>query len=103
MFTDTLNTVTLSRRQNQHSQVFGTSHGWTRAHGLKTKSEAHKALSILAKRDGVADTIMVMDGFKEQTLGEFRRKCGQIYVFVQQMEPHSQWANATEEQVRELK
>jgi len=84
MFTDTLNANTLSRRQNEHSQVFGTSCGWARAHGLKTNSKAHKALSILAKRDGVPDT-MVVDGSKEQTLGEFRKKCGQMFVCVQEI------------------
>ena len=102
MFTGTLNANTSSRRQNKHGQAFGTSFGWARAHGLKNKSKAHKALSILAKRDGVPDT-MVVDGSKEQTLGESRRKCRQINVCIQQIEPCSQWANAAEGQVRELK
>ena len=102
MFADTLNANTLSRRQNEHSQVFGTSCGWARAHGLKTNSKAHKALSILAKRDGVPDT-MVVDRSKEQTLGEFRKKHGKMDVCVQQMEPSSQWESAAEGQTRELK
>jgi len=84
MFTDTLNADTSSRRQNKHGQAFGTSCGWAKAHGLKNKSKAHKALLILAKRDGVPDT-MVVDGSKEQTLGEFRKKCGQMFVCAQEI------------------
>ena len=84
MFTDTLDVVTSSRRQSEHGQAFGTGCGWARAHGFKSKSKAHKALLILAKRDGVPDT-MVMDGSKEQTLGKFRKKCGQMFVYVQEI------------------
>ena len=34
------------------------------------KSEAHKTLLLLHNRDGVSN-LMIMDGSKEQTLGEF--------------------------------
>ena len=102
MFTDTLNADTSSRRQNKHGQAFGTSFGWARADGLKAKSEAHKALSILHERDNVPDT-MVMDGSNEQTLGSFQQKCGKIDIHIHEIELCSQWANAVEGQVRELK
>ena len=37
------------------------------------KSQAHEALSVFLTNEGVPP-VMVMDGSKEQLLGEFRRK-----------------------------
>ena len=52
-FTDTLIAKTESRQKNRYAQVFCTAEGWTRAFPMKLKSEAHEALSLLHKRDGV--------------------------------------------------
>ena len=57
--------------------------GWKRIFPMTKKSCAHEALSILFKRDGVPSSI-VMDGSKEQTLGEFRRKCREAGYHVKQ-------------------
>ena len=44
---------------------------------MSRKSEAHETLSVLLKRDGVPPE-MIMDGSKEQTCGEFRRKLKEV-------------------------
>ena len=46
---------------------------------------------------------MIMDGSKEQTMGEFRRKTRQAGCHVKQTEPYSPWQNAAEGAIRELK
>jgi hypothetical protein len=46
---------------------------------------------------------MVMDGSKEKTLGDFRRKCREASGHIKQTEPHLPWMNAAENGVRELK
>jgi hypothetical protein len=74
MLTDTLEADVVSwHRRNRYAQVFCTGFGWVRISSIKTKSEAHEGLSLLAQRDGVPPTC-VMDGSKEQTMGDFRRK-----------------------------
>jgi hypothetical protein len=40
---------------------------------MKRKGDAHEALSLLFHCNGVPP-VMVMDGSKEQTLGDFRQK-----------------------------
>jgi hypothetical protein len=103
MYTDTLDAKTVtSKRGNKYAQIFATRFGWYRAFPLKAKSEAHEAVSILFARDGVPNT-MVMDGAKEQTLGDFRRKCREASSHIKQTEPHSPWMNMAENGVRELK
>ena len=103
MYTDTLDAKTvLCKRGNKYAQVFATRFGWYRAFPLKTKSEAHEAVSILFARDGVPNN-MVMDGAREQTLGDFRRKCREASCHIKQIEPHSPCINMAENGVRELK
>ncbi len=103
MYTDTLDAKTVtSKRGNKYAQIFATRFGWYRAFPLKQKSEAHEAVSILFARDGVPNT-MVMDGAREQTLGDFRRKCREASCHIKQTEPHSPWMNMAENGVRELK
>ena len=103
MFTDTLEVKTVSwRRKNRYAQVFATKFGWVRVFPMRTKSEAHHALSLLAQRDGVPHSI-VMDGSKEQTMGDFRKKARQMDCRVKQTEPYSPWQNAAEGAIREVK
>ena len=52
LFTDTLITKVTSRRGNKHAQIFGAAIGWKRVFPIKTKGEAHEALSLLLQRDG---------------------------------------------------
>ncbi len=103
MYTDTLDAKTvMSKRGNKYAQIFATRFGWYRAFPLKAKSEAHQAVSILFARDGVPN-VMVMDGAREQTLGDFRRKCREAGCHIKQTEPYSPWMSAAENGVRELK
>jgi hypothetical protein len=44
-----------------------------------------------------------MDGAKEQTIGDFRRKCREAGCHIRQTEPHSPWMNMAEIGVRELR
>ena len=46
---------------------------------------------------------MIMDGSKEQTLGDFRRKLREADCHLRQTEPYSPWMNAAEGCIRELK
>ena len=69
---------------------------------MRTKSEAHEALSLLHQREGVPN-VMVMDGAKEQIMGTFRKKCRQAGSHVKQTEPYTPWSNAAESTIRELK
>jgi hypothetical protein len=76
-FTDTLISNTKSRRNNIYAQVFATSDGWCRAYPMQKKSQAHEGLSLLFQREGVPN-MMVMDGAREQMMGEFRKKCREV-------------------------
>jgi hypothetical protein len=69
---------------------------------MKLESEAHEALSLLFHRYGVPN-VMVMDGAKAQTEGEFRRKLRHVGCHIKQTEPHTQSSNMGEGGVRELK
>jgi hypothetical protein len=44
-----------------------------------------------------------MDGSKEQTLGQFKKKCQDADCRIKQTEPYSPWQNAAESAIRELK
>ena len=57
-------------RKNRYAQVFASRFGWVWVYPMRSKSEAHEGLSLLAQRDGVPPTIII-DGSKEQTMGEF--------------------------------
>eukprot|EP00543_Licmophora_paradoxa_P005388 CAMPEP_0202456562 /NCGR_PEP_ID=MMETSP1360-20130828/13790_1 /ASSEMBLY_ACC=CAM_ASM_000848 /TAXON_ID=515479 /ORGANISM="Licmophora paradoxa, Strain CCMP2313" /LENGTH=60 /DNA_ID=CAMNT_0049076399 /DNA_START=147 /DNA_END=329 /DNA_ORIENTATION=+ len=44
-----------------------------------------------------------MDGSKEQTMGDFRKKVRQADYRIKQTKPASPWKNSCEEAIRELK
>ncbi len=103
VFTDTMESKVVSWfRRNKYAQVFATRFGWCRAFPMRKRSEAHEALSLLARRDGVPPTL-VMDNAREQTMGEFRRKAKEMGAHIRQTESHSPWQNAAEGSIRELK
>ena len=66
------------------------------------KSDAHETLSMLFKRDGVPPKI-VADNFKEQSLGNFARKCREADCHLVNTKPHSPWMMAAEGCIKELK
>ena len=103
MFTDTLiASVPSYFRQNKCAQVFGMRNGWTRAFPLRSKGDAHQGLSTMFAEDGVPAE-MVMNGAKDQLMGEFRKKCREASCYVKQTEPHSPWSNHAETSIKELK
>jgi hypothetical protein len=103
MCADTLDAKTVkSHRGNICAQIFATRFGWHRAFPMKAKLEAHEAVSLLFARDG-APINMVMDGSKEQTLGEFRRMCREASCRIKQTEHDTPWSDAAEKRARELK
>ena len=103
MYTDTAEAKVVSYfRKNKYGQIFATRFGWVRVFPMQKKSDAHHGFSSLAQRDGVPP-ILVMDGAKEETLGEFRRKAKEMDCRVKQTEPYSPWQNAAEGCIREVK
>jgi hypothetical protein len=69
---------------------------------MKRKGDAHEALSLLFKRDGVPHE-MRLDDSKEQTQGNFKRKLNEANCHMKMTEPYSPWQQAAEGCIRELK
>ena len=91
MFTDTLSAKTKSWfQQNKYAQVFAMRYGWVHVFQMKKKLEAHEGLSLMAQWDRIP-TKIVMDGAKEQVMGEFRKMVKEMGIHVHQTEPYSPW------------
>ncbi len=73
IFADTMFASTLSRRSNKLAQIFISNFGWSHAYPMKTKGEAHNALSLMFQHEGIPP-LTIMDGSKEQTLRKFCQK-----------------------------
>ena len=101
-FTDTLIAKTESQQKNRYAQIFCTVEGWTRAFPMRLKSEAHTALSLLHRRDGVPN-VMIMDNAQEQVKRNFHRKNREVSTHVKHTDPHSQWMNTAEGVIHELR
>ena len=78
---------------NKCAQVFASDFGWVRVYPMKTKGKAHEALSLMFQREGIPLS-MVMDGLKEQMMGQFRRKLVDAHCQLKQTELYSPWQNA---------
>ena len=102
LFGDTLIASKASRRGNTCAEVFANATGWKRAYPMRKKGQAHEALSKLFAEEGVPAKIVV-DGSKEQTLGEFRKKARQADCYILTAEPYTPQSNAAESAIRELK
>jgi hypothetical protein len=102
MFTDTLEAGVMSKRQNKFAQVFVVPPNWTKVYAMKTKGDAHHCLGLLFHEIGVPNK-MIMDGSKEQTQGEFRRKLRDAGCMVHVTEPYTPWSDRAELAIRELK
>ena len=92
----------ISKRDNKNAQIYASSYGWTRTYAVQKKSDCHETLSVLFNRDGVPPAL-IMDGSKEQTLGNFARKLRKADCTKRQIEPHLAWSNACDLNIRELK
>jgi hypothetical protein len=102
VFGNTMFAGTESKNGNKSCQVFATDFGWARAHLLKQKGEAHGALLLIFKRDGVPPEI-ILDGSKEQVKGAFKRKLKEVNCHLRVTEPYSPWQQAAKGCIRELK
>jgi hypothetical protein len=87
---------------NIAARIYCTDFGFVREFLTKKEREAHEALSLLFHRDGVLN-VMVMDGAKAQTEGQFRGKFRNAGCHIKHTEPHTQSSNMGEGGVRELK
>ena len=95
LFTDTMFFTVKSKRGNTCAQIFSHPSGWCRAFPCVKKSHTHEGFSLIFKRYGVPNE-MVIDGSKEQSLGEFKRKCRECSCHIKQIEPYSHWCNSCE-------
>ena len=102
VFGDTLLAGTKSKRGNKCAKVFVTKFGWSRAFSMDKKGDAHDALSLLFRWDGVPPK-MIFEGSKEQTLGVFKRKFAEAGCHLRHTEPESLWQMAAEGVICELK
>ena len=57
---------------------------------MTKKSDAHETLSLVYAQEGVPSTFM-MNGVREQVMGEFRHKASQEDCYVKWTEPYSPW------------
>ena len=69
---------------------------------MEKKSEAPEALALLFRRNGAPNN-MIVDRSMEQSQGYFKKKCREVHCRLKKLEPSSQWGNAAESCIRELK
>ena len=92
VFSDTLQSSCLYAAGMKYGQAYCTSFGWSRCHPMKKKSKYHKTLYLMFKCDGVPPR-MIVDNSKEQSLGEFRRKCCEVDCHLVNTEPYSPFSS----------
>ena len=69
---------------------------------MAKKGDENNALSLLFQRDGVPPKIIV-DGSKEQTMGDFKHKVAEASYRLRQTEPESTWQMYAEGGISELR
>ena len=69
---------------------------------MDKKGDVHKSLYLLFQRDGVTPK-KIVDGSKEQTLGNFKRKVAEAVYHLRETKPESPWQMAAEREICELK
>ena len=69
---------------------------------MDKKGDAHETFSLLFQLDAVPPK-MIVDGSKEQTLGDFKREVAEAGCHLRQMEPESPWQMSAEGGISELK
>ena len=69
---------------------------------MKKNSESPEEMALLFRRDGVPNN-MIVDRSMEQTQGDFKKKFREVDCRLKQLDPASQWENAAESCIRELK
>jgi hypothetical protein len=102
VFGNTMFAGTESKNGNKCCQDFATNFGWAHAHPLKQMGEAHEALSLMFKRDGVLPE-MILDGSRKQVEGAFRHKLKEVNCHLRVTEPYSPWQQAAKGCICKLK
>jgi transposase-like protein len=91
------------KRGNKYAQVFAKRFGWTRAYPMRSKGDAHEAVSLLLQQCGVPP-FMITDCSKEQQVSsKFRRKCQAEQCRLKGLEPYTPQSNAAEKAIGESK
>lgn len=91
------------KRGNKYAQVFATRFGWARAYPMRSKGDAHEAVSLLFQQCGVPP-VMITDCSKEQQVSsKFRRKCQEAQCRLKGLEPYTPQSNAAEKAIGESK
>ena len=87
LFTDIIEPVIVSHRGNRYTQIYAHRNTWCKAY-LMAKKAMHMrhCHSCLHKR---VPSSLIMDGAREQVMGEFRHKARQADCHVKQTEPYS--------------
>ena len=70
-------------------------------HPMKKKNEAHETFSLMFKCDGVPPRMILVNS-KEQSLGEFRKKCHEVDCHLVNTEPYSPWKQADDGCIKKL-
>ena len=102
IFTDTMLVRIKSHHGNTCAQIYAHQNTWCKAYPMKTRGEVHHLLSLLFLHEGVPKTL-IMDGVREQVMGEFHQKARQADCQVKQTEPCSPWQNAAQATIKESK
>ena len=101
VFSNTLKSGTFSKIGNKYGQAYCTSYGWSICHPMAKKSEYHDTLSLVFKQDGVP-TKMIVENSREQSLGEFERKCKEADCHIVNTGPFPPWSQLAEVCIIEL-
>ena len=102
VYTDTLYGRCKSLRGNTHAQIFATPFQFVRAFPMASKGDAHYALDDFFDQVGVPQ-VMIPDGAKEMTQGDFVKKCRKAQCPMHPVEAYTPNLNAAEGTIRELK
>jgi hypothetical protein len=103
VYTDTMFSSVTSIRQYKCAQVFTTNTAYSRVYPLQSKQNAPDALMKWIQDVGVMSDL-VYDGSKEQGGGKHWREIEQRHHIQRHVtEPHSQWQNRAEGEIREIK
>jgi hypothetical protein len=101
VFGSTMFAGTESKTGNKCCQVVATNFGCT-CPPSQQKGEAHEALLLMFKRDGILPK-MILDDSKEQVEGVFRHKLKEMNYHMQVTEPYLSWQQAAKGCIHKLK
>ena len=102
VYAETLKSGIVTKQGNKYGQTYCTSYGKSRCHPMTQKIEAHDTLSLMFNCDGTLPK-MIVDKSKEQSLGEFTRKCREAECHLYNSKTYSPWSHMAGGCIQELK